>query len=284
MLVYISFIRKKITKIYLLIYTLLLIALFVLLFASKNFEILENNTYDGSFIEVKSDNIAELKKIKNIKDYFLALKLKDGFEEIYLIGNNELTENEIILPNHFQNSLSKEETIELELNKTYEFNIKNFDSNKNNFSFVNVASQVIEDNKSFSNSYIIILNNWLKKDKTIKKLEDKYGIDNVVFHSHSSSENYETYINIVKVLILVLLFIFIIILLTTCFNIIQDEHKKNDLYYKLGYSKKKILKFNLIKIIILVILSFVIALIFSSIIIYILKMLNLFAWNVKEIM
>ncbi len=277
MLVYISFIRKKITKIYLLIYTLLLIALFVLLFASKNFEILENNTYDGSFIEVKSDNIAELKKIKNIKDYFLALKLKDGFEEIYLIGNNELTENEIILPNHFQNSLSKEETIELELNKTYEFNIKNFDSNKNNFSFVNVASQVIEDNKSFSNSYIIILNNWLKKDKTIKKLEDKYGIDNVVFHSHSSSENYETYINIVKVLILVLLFIFIIILLTTCFNIIQDEHKKNDLYYKLGYSKKKILKFNLIKIIILVILSFVIALIFSSIIIYILKMLNLFA-------
>ena len=276
MLVYISFIRKKITKIYLLIYTLLLIALFVLLFASKNFEILENNTYDGSFIEVKSDNIAELKKIKNIKDYFLALKLKDGFEEIYLIGNNELTENEIILPNHFQNSLSKEETIELELNKTYEFNIKNFDSNKNNFSFVNVASQVIEDNKSFSNSYIIILNNWLKKDKTIKKLEDKYGIDNVVFHSHSSSENYETYINIVKVLILVLLFIFIIILLTTCFNIIQDEHKKNDLYYKLGYSKKKILKFNLIKIIILIILSFVIALIFSSIIVYILKCLNLF--------
>ena len=277
MLVYISFIRKKITKIYLLIYTLLLIALFVLLFASKNFEILENNTYDGSFIEVKSDNIAELKKIKNIKDYFLALKLKDGFEEIYLIGNNELTENEIILPNHFQNSLSKEETIELELNKTYEFNIKNFDSNKNNFSFVNVSKKIIEDNKSFSHSYIIILNNWLKKDKTIKKLEDKYGIDNVVFQRHSSSENYETYINIVKVLILVLLFIFIIILLTTCFNIVQDEHKKNDLYYKLGYSKKKILKFNLIKIIILVILSFVIALIFSSIIIYILKMLNLFA-------
>ena len=276
MLVYISFIRKKITKIYLLIYTLLLIALFVLLFASKNFEILENNTYEGSFIELKSDNLNELKKINNIKDYFLALKLKDGFEEIYLIGNNELTENEIILPNHFQNSLSKEEPVELELNKTYEFNIKNFDSNKNNFSFINVARQIIEDNKSFSHSYIIILNNWLKKDKTIKKLEDKYGIDNVVFHSHSSSENYETYINIVKVLILVLLFIFIIILLTTCFNIVQDEHKKNDLYYKLGYSKKKILKFNLIKIIILIILSFVIALIFSSIIVYILKCLNLF--------
>ena len=70
MLVYISFIRKKITKIYFLIYTLLLIALFVLLFASKNFEILENNTYDGSFIEVKSDNIAELKKINNIKRWF----------------------------------------------------------------------------------------------------------------------------------------------------------------------------------------------------------------------
>ena len=276
MLVYISFIRKKITKIYLLIYTLLLIALFVLLFASKNFEILENNTYDGSFIEVKSDNIVELKKNKNIKDYFLALKLKDGFEEIYLIGNNELKENEIILPNHFQNSLSKEEPVELELNKTYEFNIKNFDSNKNNFSFVNVSKKIIEDNKSFSHSYIIILNNWLKKDKTIKKLEDKYGIDNVVFQRHSSSENYETYINIVKVLILVLLFIFIIILLTTCFNIVQDEHKKNDLYYKLGYSKKKILKFNLIKIIILIILSFVIALIFSSIIVYILKCLNLF--------
>ena len=276
MLVYISFIRKKITKIYFLIYTLLLIALFVLLFASKNFEILENNTYDGSFIEVKSDNIVELKKNKNIKDYFLALKLKDGFEEIYLIGNNELTENEIILPNHFQNSLSKEEPVELELNKTYEFNIKNFDSNKNNFSFVNVSKKIIEDNKSFSHSYIIILNNWLKKDKTIKKLEDKYGIDNVVFQRHSSSENYETYINIVKVLILVLLFIFIIILLTTCFNIVQDEHKKNDLYYKLGYSKKKILKFNLIKIIILIILSFIIALIFSSIIVYILKMLNLF--------
>ncbi len=276
MLVYISFIRKKITKIYFLIYTLLLIALFVLLFASKNFEKLENNTYEGSFIELKSDNLNELKKINNIKDYFLALKLKDGFEEIYLIGNNELTENEIILPNHFQNSLSKEEPVELELNKTYEFNIKNFDSNKNNFSFINVARQIIEDNKSFSHSYIIILNNWLKKDKTIKKLEDKYGIDNVVFQSHSSSENYETYINIVKVLILVLLFIFIIILLTTCFNIVQDEHKKNDLYYKLGYSKKKILKFNLIKIIILIILSFIIALIFSSIIVYILKMLNLF--------
>ncbi len=276
MLVYISFIRKKITKIYLLIYTLLLIALFVLLFANKNFEKLENDTYDGSFIELKSDNLAELRKIKNIKDCFISLKLKDGFEEIYLIANDELKENEIILPNRFQNFLSKDETVELKLNKTYEFNIKNFDSNKNNFSFVNVSKQIIEGNKSFSHSYIIILNNWLKKEKTIKNLEDKYGIDNVIFQSHSRSENYETYINIVKVLILVLLFIFIIILLTTCFNIVQDEHKKNDLYYKLGYSKKKIWKFNLNKIIILGVFSFIFALIFSTIIVYVLKMLNLF--------
>ena len=53
--------------------------------------------------------------------------------------------------------------------------------------------------------------------------------------------------------------LFGIVLVITCFNIIQDENKKNIIYYRVGYKKIILKLFNLLKIILLIILSIIFA-------------------------
>ena len=278
MLIFKSFLRKKTTKIYLLIYTIILSTLFTLFIAKNIMVELENNNYNGSFIEIEDDGSININKLDNIDKIYHAVYIKENYNKVFFINDNSynLKNNEIIIPIKYQKEMKINDELELEIaNNTYKFIVKDFLNFKNDNLFI-VSNNIIKENNNLDKSYLLVLKNWLKKDKTFDEISDNYKNVNISSYFYTSNDSYTTFITIITILLSILIFLFAIILMVTCFNIIQDEKKKNEIYYKLGYSKKKILKFNSIKIIILVMLSFSIALIFSSIIIYILKMLNLF--------
>ena len=114
-------------------------------------------------------------------------------------------------------------------------------------------------------SYLLVLKNWLKKDKTFDEIKDNYKNVNISSYFYTSNDSYTTFITIINILLSILIFLFAIILIVTCFNIIQDEKKKNDIYYKLGYLKANLKKYNLLKIICLISIALIISIIVSLI-------------------
>ena len=267
MLIFKSFLRKKTTKTYLLIYTIILSTLFTL-FITKNIMVeLENNNYNGSFIEIEDDGSININKLDNIDKIYHAVYIKENYNKVFFINDNSynLKNNEIIIPIKYQKEMQVNDELELEIaNNAYKFIVKDFLNSKNDNVFI-VSSNIIKENDNLDKSYLLVLKNWLKKDKTFDEIKDNYKNVNISSYFYTSNDSYTTFITIINILLSILIFLFAIILIVTCFNIIQDEKKKNDIYYKLGYLKANLKKYNLLKIICLISIALIISIIVSLI-------------------
>lgn len=267
MLIFKSFLRKKTTKTYLLIYTIILSTLFTLFIAKNIMVELENNNYNGSFIEIEDDGSININKLDNIDKIYHAVYIKENYNKVFFINDNSynLKNNEIIIPIKYQKEMQVNDELELEIaNNTYKFIVKDFLNSKNDNVFV-VSSNIIKENDNLDKSYLLVLKNWLKKDKTFDEIRDNYKNVNISSYFYTSNDSYTTFITIINILLSILIFLFAIILIVTCFNIIQDEKKKNDIYYKLGYLKANLKKYNLLKIICLISIALIISIIVSLI-------------------
>ena len=267
MLIFKSFLRKKTTKTYLLIYTIILSTLFTL-FITKNIMVeLENNNYNGSFIEIEDDGSININKLDNIDKIYHAVYIKENYNKVFFINDDSynLKNNEIIIPIKYQKEMQVNDELELEIaNNAYKFIVKDFLNSKNDNVFI-VSSNIIKENDNLDKSYLLVLKNWLKKDKTFDEIRDNYKNVNISSYFYTSNDSYTTFITIINILLSILIFLFAIILIVTCFNIIQDEKKKNDIYYKLGYLKTNLKKYNLFKIICLISIALIISIIMSLI-------------------
>lgn len=267
MLIFKSFLRKKTTKTYLLIYTIILSTLFTL-FITKNIMVeLENNNYNGSFIEIEDDGSININKLDNIDKIYHAVYIKENYNKVFFINDDSynLKNNEIIIPIKYQKEMQVNDELELEIaNNAYKFIVKDFLNSKNDNVFI-VSSNIIKENDNLDKSYLLVLKNWLKKDKTFDEIRDNYKNVNISSYFYTSNDSYTTFITIINILLSILIFLFAIILIVTCFNIIQDEKKKNDIYYKLGYLKTNLKKYNLFKIICLISIALIISIIVSLI-------------------
>lgn len=267
MLIFKSFLRKKTTKTYLLIYTIILSTLFTLFIAKNIMVELENNNYNGSFIEIEDDGSININKLDNIDKIYHAIYIEENYDKVFFINDDSynLKNNEIIIPIKYQKEMQVNDELELEIaNNTYKFIVKDFLNSKNDNVFV-VSSNIIKENDNLDKSYLLVLKNWLKKDKTFDEIRDNYKNVNISSYFYTSNDSYTTFITIINILLSILIFLFAIILIVTCFNIIQDEKKKNDIYYKLGYLKTNLKKYNLFKIICLISIALIISIIVSLI-------------------
>ena len=267
MLIFKSFLRKKTTKTYLLIYTIILSTLFTLFIAKNIMVELENNNYNGSFIEIEDDGSININKLDNIDKIYHAVYIKENYNKVFFINDNSynLKNNEIIIPIKYQKEMQVNDELELEIaNNTYKFIVKDFLNFKNDNLFI-VSNNIIKENNNLDKSYLLVLKNWLKKDKTFDEIKDNYKNVNISSYFYTSNDSYTTFITIINILLSILIFLFAIILIVTCFNIIQDEKKKNDIYYKLGYLKANLKKYNLLKIICLISIALIISIIVSLI-------------------
>ena len=263
MLILKSFIRKKTTKTYFMIYTLILSALFLLFYVHYSLDEKENDLYYGSFIEIKDEDISKAKDIKEIKEIKKAIKISEFDDtQYYFLYNRDynLVNNRIIISNDYGEDIIINEVLDIEGdNKTYQFIVDRINNEKNKiYVSKEMYNEMLKNNEKETN--LIILNRWKKQyNDAMYQLNKIFDPSNVRPNFSAGDSRYEAFITTSYVFIWVLIVLFGIVLVITCFNIIQDENKKNIIYYRVGYKKIILKLFNLLKIILLIILSIIFA-------------------------
>lgn len=231
-IIYKSFFKKKSTKIYLWIFILLGITFSSLFIARKYLIRKGNEAYQNSYIYFSSKNEVSLLNEKNIKRYNKAFEVDCNNPLTSIFITNELP----IIENEYSNNQCHVDAY------TIEYTVQN-------------RINVIENDQLFKSLsknpkeyfYFINLKNWFKKDKTIKKLIDKYHLEIGVEEYKIDSVNYKNIIFTFEIFIIIVEILFLILFLISIFNILVDEKKNNYLYHYLGYSKIKIFKITINK-------------------------------------
>lgn len=264
MLILKSFIRKKTTKTYFMIYTLILSALFLLFYVHYTLDEKENDLYYGSFIEIMNEDISKAKDIKEIKEIKKVIKISEfDATQYYFLYNSDynLVNNRIIISNDYGDDIKINEVLDIEGdNRTYQFIIDEFNDEKNSLNKIYVSkemyNEMLKNNEKETN--LIILNRWKKQyTDAMYQLNKVFNPSNVRPMVYAGDSRYEVFITISYVFLWVLIVLFGIVLIITCFNIVQDEKKKNVIYYRIGYRKVILKIFNLIKIVLLIIISII---------------------------
>lgn len=266
MLILKSFIRKKTTKTYFMIYTLILSALFLFFYVHYSLDEKENDLYYGSFIEIKNEDITKAKDIKEIKEIKKAIKISEFDDtQYYFIYNSDynLVNNRIIISNDYNEDIKENEVLDIiGDNRTYQFIVDGFNKKKNSLNKIYVSKEMydemLKNNEKETN--LIILNRWKRQyNDAMHQLNKVFSPSNVRPTFYAGDSRYEAFITISYVFLWVLIVLFSIVLVITCFNIIQDEKKKNVIYYRVGYRKIILKLFNLLKIILLITISIIFA-------------------------
>lgn len=264
-MVYKSFFRKKTTHIYLFIIFLISFIFFLLLLGKNYYINIANKDYEGSYISIidSKDLDDVLSRISGIKSIDKGIT----YEDITFISDNTLKENEIIIA-----ELNKEE-----YPKNSYLTLNNYNlivvghQKKSNIFYLNsnTLNNIISNTKK--TTYIIDLTNWADynriSDKIIEKTEGFVGI-----HLNKESKvNYELVMLIFNIFIILNIILFIIILVVTIFNILEDEKKSSLMYRALGFTKLKIIKTNILKLIYLFILAIIPSIMLTSILYFLIN-------------
>lgn len=280
MLIIKSFFHKKNTKIYIILMAILLLSIIFLNGLNNKIEKQIKDNFYGSYISLildKSDKNM-LYKIKNISSIEENVVLNTTtYSYIILKENNNLNDNEIILPfNFYKYDLNDSINI-----NSYMFTIKDYYSNLNyNEVFVNKNNIKILKEKNSKRCYYLELKNYLELEKTEKELA-KLNIDSnygIIENIKGNNTNLNILIYIINIILIIVLILFIILYLISLINIFNDEKKINLLLEHLGYTPKKIFTLNYLKILSLIISSTLIASI-----LFIILYLILFAFSFKLI-
>lgn len=234
-LIYKSFLKKKTTKIYIEMFLVISIV-FAFLFISKNYIVEKGNeAYKNSFIYFVTTEDIELNREKGIKVYNKAIEVdcKNRLTNVFITKDKPIT------------------------NETFDSDLK---CQINNYSFnysLRNRTNIISNPEAFNSLmksksefyYFIIFNNWLEKDKIIKKIVDKYHVEVNIEEQQIDNMDYKNIIFICNLFIKIVIILFVILSFISIFNIIIDEKKNNILYYALGYTKRNIIKITINKII-----------------------------------
>lgn len=282
MLILKSFYRKKSTKIYLTVITLLFIGI-ISLFIARYYNINEaNKIYYKSYIifSANKEDLTKIENIKGINSLKFGLKgqntTKDCMEEPdcepnYLVIFNDNT----IVKNHAKITLFNPKTgILLFNNEKITFTIDQIIETKKeeNYSSLYISKTDFNTLSSKTNEYFYILTpkKWLDKEKIIKTLKKEIpSLSNLEEHEYRIKpfEYYTLNVTITTIFLIILSIIFLIILLINTKNILIDENKNSKLLKCLGFHKSTIKKYNVLKIISLLVLSIIISTLTISLII-----------------
>lgn len=280
MLVFKSFYHKRITKLYIVIFSLLFLTVLVLKALEDNYLNVIDDSMQSSYISLVStkDSGSKISKIANV------LKVEEGFVSdmvpdfalnyLEVFPTHLLKDEEIILSNHFLGDYGVMDSFLLAFNgKDYNFTIRDMDNlNIRNALISEVMYQKIAkiSDKRF---YKITLKNYINHDKTIKEIKKKiplkedYSLN--VFSTNTPKENIIRLVNILKIILMMVILAFVIIYVICIVNTLVDEASVNQLLRKLGYTKRKVLILNNLKLVSLLFIAGLISLVifgFSKII------------------
>ncbi len=280
MLVFKSFYHKRITKLYIVLFSLLLLTILVLKALEDNYLTVIEDTTKGSYISLVStkDKGSKILKMANVLEVEEGLisDMTPDFSLNYLevFPTHLLKDKEIILSNHFFGDYEVMDSFLLAFDgKDYNFTIRDIDN-------LDVRRALISEEMfkkiadiSDKRFYKITLKNFINHDKTIKKIKKKIplkeGYSLNVFNANTPKENIVRLANILKIVLTMVIFSFVIIYVICIANTLADEINVNELLRKLGYTKIKVRILNNLKLVSLLFIASLISLVlfgFSKII------------------
>lgn len=252
-----SFYKKKITKIYLLIYFLIFVVFGIVFMGKRYYMGQVNENYGESFIYVLGIDEDNLKMLPNIKSYEKAIWV----ERFIVKAKESLSEKEMLLPNTFYDYNVGGNYDFVFGDNTYNFTIKDFYETDESFSYVYISEKkldkIIKENTKYS--YIIYVNNWLERTEIIDVLEKQSNVELRSMEVNKANVDLTSMISTFELYTYVIIGVFIIVCIITIINIVNDEKKKIFIYRSIGYSKKKILKLQILNIVSLFFISFILS-------------------------
>lgn len=263
-----SFFRKRTTRIYVLIFSLLLTVITAILLGKNYFLEYANNVYCGSHITLyASEDITDaILKQLNISDVKKGLVYNIDNDTIIIFDDKSLEGNEIITPKYIDDTLSD---ISLDISgKSYDFHIAD-KKGTNNYFFIS-DSLYLELANSYNSDYqyIIYLEDWFKVDKTIdnirKNISYNFDKDIITFETKTINLDVKPIIIIFNIVTIIFISAFLITFVLSIENLLLDEKKISYLYCCLGYSKKLVEIITIIKVLFLIVLAIIIPLLISS--------------------
>lgn len=285
-----SFFRAKSTKIYLSLFTIMLLIISILFNIRDYYKTIITKSYqDNSYytIVMNKDNnyISKIESNKNITDIKETLIIP--ISEIDIKEENIIN---ILVDNYTSSITIKEDTTnELKDNESYieaynyAFNnnkeiheLKNIKLRNNNlyikgiketkYTDIVVSNNIYQKLKEENDyiSYTFILKDYNKKQETEKELNSIKDIEYYYSELFESSDKLNTLnklkqiINIIEKVCILLITIFIFLFIIIVYSIISDNINKMYIERMLGFSKKQIKKYLIYKVILLCLLSIII--------------------------
>jgi hypothetical protein len=237
-----SFIRNLNTKIYIIIFTILIVLLSFIYYSYENSLNTYNNSFDGSYIIVNNyDNSLDNDIVSKV-----GIIYKDN--KTYMLDYS-LNDDEIAISNKYNN----EDISNICLNDCANYNIifrENDDSRT-----IYISKKIFDEYNN--NQFKLIPYRWDKKESLKKKLSD-LNIDYTVYLNQDDI-NIKNIIRLYRLFVIILTILFILVFILNIKYIFVDNQSKNNMYSILGYSRLKIDIYNILKLLFIVICSTIIS-------------------------
>lgn len=230
-----SFYRKLSSKIYLIIFMLILTGLSTL-FTLKDKYIEEfNKMYEDSFIYLESNDVIDFSSVDEVTSVNDCIKY-GAF--IVMPSEEDLGDDETIIKGS-----TKLDTITFEEGSITELKVKRIIETESVVLSIYVNDNVFNKmvNERGIKGYYIKINNFINEERITNELRDKYNCECFGFYTVVSDVDYEVLFNNVELYMNLLVILFVIISIISIYNIINDQKDIEFLYKHLGYTKKKVL-------------------------------------------
>lgn len=238
-----SFYRKRTSKIYLIVFTLIFLALYMIIFGKSYYREYINESFKGSYIKFdlsKDKIIPELEGVTNLQEVV-------NLNKYFLLSNSSFNLNNYeILISPFYDDNKMMETVKKTLGELgidtslYTFKFSD-EVNAYNFFYVNPFTYDILDNQvnNDDNTYVGDLYDWINFEEFISKLEVELDTEINAYIVSTDILRYIDIYNGFNIFLYLLLFLFIVLSIITIINVLIDEKKTNFLYRIIGYSNKQ---------------------------------------------
>ena len=237
-----SFIRNLNTKIYIIIFTILIVLLSFIFYSYENSLYTYNNSFDGSYIVVNNyDNSLD-------DDIVSKVGIIYNDNKIYMFDYS-LNDDEIVISNKYHN----EDISNICLNNCSNYNIifREYDD----LNTIYISRKAFDEYNN--NQFKLIPYRWDKIESIKKKLSD-LNIDYIVYLNESDI-NIKNIITLYRLFVIILTILFILVFILNIKYIFVDNKSKNNMYSILGYSRLKIDIYNILKLLLIIICSTIIS-------------------------
>ena len=281
-----SFYQRKTTKIYLYILILIIMIMNLINVMDLNLQKISENNYANTTIGYVNQNVYPYEELvksnyfANIKEAVFTDSIinedKDNafttlgtLNKLVIMKNDSLKNNEIILvymDDYYENNkdnLKNNKVVHID-NK--EYIIKHIKSDSN-ISYVELSND--EYQKYVTDEKVYFFN--FKKDVSVIKK------DFIKVHDFTNEDSnkikytgmLKRYLNVIKIFNILFMIFSLVFYIITITNLLYDLRKNYKMEYYLGFSKKKIKYFTFLKLLHLLLSSFVIGLVLSIILLFI---------------